>query len=89
MLIFRSGDDGGNLHRPEKRVVQITLQPRKSCEHRRISDPNPLASPACYSFSIGEKKLNANILGSLGLEKTGRPISVEDNIAIGEVIELP
>src|SRR5262249_7000758 len=87
LLALTQGDDAGNLDWLEDAVVVVTLDRGQGPHHFGI--PRTEAEPpAGHVVPLAHRRrLDADLLGPRGTEEAGRPVAVETNVAISEVVQ--
>jgi hypothetical protein len=81
------GDRRGDLHRLEHAVVEIALQLDKRLDDRGIAEQER-AAPAGHREALRHRvQLDRALLGTLGLEDARRPVAVEADVGIREVVD--
>src|SRR6266571_5268075 len=86
-LVALQRDDPGDLDGLEDAVVEIRLDPRERVDHPRISAAEGEA-PAGHVVRLRQREeLDADVLRAGHLEERGRPVAVEGEVRVGEVVD--
>src|SRR5207245_342189 len=85
-LLALQGDDGRDLNGLEGAVVEVGLDPAEGVDHARIA-AHEAHPPAGHVVGLREREdLDPDLLGPRHREEGGRPVAVEGEIGVGEVV---
>ena len=85
-LAFAQRDDRGDLDGLEHAVVQVALDARQRVDHLRVSQAEA-DPPARHAVALRHREdLDADLLGPGNLQQRRRPVSVERDVGVGEVV---
>ena len=80
-------EDGGDLNGREGSVVEVAFEPREGVDQDGVADHESYA-PAGHVVGLRQsEELDSYIFGAGDLEDTGRLVSVEAEVGVGEVVD--